>query len=674
MKKEIVTVSIIVVVVLAIVFIKWMLRVIVKNTTYKAEYMDSIEIRKMGFYEKYIKRCIDVILSGCAIVVFSPIFIVISVLVKVKLGSPILFTQDRPGIVGKDGKETIFKMYKFRTMTDECDSSGELLPDDVRLTKFGLWLRKSSLDELPELLNIFNGTMSIIGPRPQLVRDMVFMSDEQRCRHTAKPGLSGLAQVNGRNAISWEKKIDWDLKYIRNINFIEDIKIVFTTLQKAFIKQEGIAQENMATAEDYGDYLLRTKKIDFDEYRRKQNLAKKIMAKNDIITEKKVLIVASVISFIEWFNKENVEYLHDNLGCEVHIACNFDYMDDTDVERTKVYIEKLKSEGIVCHNIHFARNPVKYENIIAYRQLKALINNYKFDLIHCHTPTVSILTRLAAKKARKRGSVVMYTCHGFHFHKASPRKNWIIYYPIEKICSLFCDYIVTINKEDYLRASKFFAKNIRYIPGVGVDISHIKKVTINKERYRENIGVPKDAIVLISIGELIERKNHEVIIRALGKLKNKNIYYVICGKGPLLDKLIKLTEELKISENIKFLGFRNDIAELCHVADIGAFPSKIEGLGLAGIEIMAAGIPLVSSNVHGILDYVVDGETGYACNPEDVDAFATVIDKLVSNRELRESMKEKCIKAVEPFEIHNALKRMWDIYDEILVEGDMKYE
>lgn len=247
------------------------------KTTYEAESIKPIKNRKRGIYERYIKRTLDVICATGAIVVFSPVYLGVAVLVKLKLGSPVLFTQDRPGLVGKDGKETVFKMYKFRTMTDERDENGELLSDEVRLTKFGKWLRNTSLDELPEAFNILNGTMSVIGPRPQLVRDMVFMTDEQRMRHTAKPGLSGLAQVNGRNAISWEDKFDWDLKYIKNIGFTEDIRIILSTVKKAFIKQEGITQDAMATAEDFGDYLLRNGKIDKKEYDKKQKNAKTIL-------------------------------------------------------------------------------------------------------------------------------------------------------------------------------------------------------------------------------------------------------------------------------------------------------------------------------------------------------------------------------------------------------------
>ncbi len=223
--------------------------------------------RKQGFYEKYIKRILDIICSGLAIVVFCWLYAIIAVLVRVKLGKPVLFKQPRPGIIDpKTGRERIFNMYKFRTMTDERDENGNLLPDEVRLTKFGKALRATSLDELPEAFNIFRGDMSIIGPRPQLVRDMVFMSDEQRMRHTAKPGLSGLAQVKGRNAITWEEKLNWDLKYIENVSFWSDIKIVFLTIKTAFIKAEGITDGENATALDYGDALLKEDKVSKEKY------------------------------------------------------------------------------------------------------------------------------------------------------------------------------------------------------------------------------------------------------------------------------------------------------------------------------------------------------------------------------------------------------------------------
>ena len=223
-------------------------------------------------YRDYIKRFLDIVLSVGAIVVLSPVMAVTAVLVRVKLGSPVLFKQKRPG---KD--ERIFEMYKFRSMTDARDKNGELLPDEVRLTSFGKKLRASSLDELPELFNILKGDMSVVGPRPQLVRDMVFMTAEQRKRHSVRPGLTGLAQVNGRNAIDWEKKLAYDLEYIKRITFSGDMKIIWQTARKALLSQEGITEEGMATAEDYGDYLLRSGKVNSDIYEKKQLEARKLL-------------------------------------------------------------------------------------------------------------------------------------------------------------------------------------------------------------------------------------------------------------------------------------------------------------------------------------------------------------------------------------------------------------
>lgn len=288
-----------------------------EKTTYEADLIEPIEKRKMGFYEKYGKRILDIACATAAIVVFSPLYLGVAALVKLKLGSPVLFTQDRPGLIGKDGKETVFKMYKFRTMTDERDENGELLPDDVRLTKFGKWLRNTSLDELPEAFNILNGTMSVIGPRPQLVRDMTFMTKEQRARHTAKPGLSGLAQVNGRNGISWEEKLEWDRKYIQNVSFAGDVKIIVDTVKKAFIKQEGITQDDMATAEDFGDYLLRMGKVDVDTYRENQAkageiLGGKLIDKKDSSRIEKVEQSAKSQKYsvlMSLYKKEKPEYL-----------------------------------------------------------------------------------------------------------------------------------------------------------------------------------------------------------------------------------------------------------------------------------------------------------------------------------------------------------------------------
>ncbi|MCC2429424.1 sugar transferase [Bacillus paranthracis] len=221
-------------------------------------------------YGRFIKRPMDLILSLIAIIVLSPVFLIVSILVKTKLGSPVLFKQKRPGL-----NEEVFMMYKFRTMTDERDADGELLSDDIRLTKFGKFLRSTSLDELPELFNILKGDMSIVGPRPQLVRDMVFMTPEQRKRHSVLPGLTGWAQVNGRNCVTWEEKLNFDLQYINGISFLGDWRIIFITISKVF-KRDGISTEGMETAEDLGDYLLRIGQIDKEMYIRKIEESRKL--------------------------------------------------------------------------------------------------------------------------------------------------------------------------------------------------------------------------------------------------------------------------------------------------------------------------------------------------------------------------------------------------------------
>ena len=195
------------------------------------------------------------------------------------MGSPVLFKQPRPGII-KNGKETIFDMYKFRSMTDKRDENGNLLPDDQRLPKFGALLRSTSLDELPEVFCILKGDMSVIGPRPQLVRDMVFMSDEQRMRHTAKPGLTGLAQVKGRNAVTWEEKLNWDLKYIEKVSFFGDVKILFETVAVVF-KRSGITDGENATALDYGDALLKAGKVSKEKYDALQAHARNLIEEHE---------------------------------------------------------------------------------------------------------------------------------------------------------------------------------------------------------------------------------------------------------------------------------------------------------------------------------------------------------------------------------------------------------
>ena len=228
-------------------------------------------------YANFFKRVIDFTLSLIALIVLSPILLILIIIGAIAMKGNPFFTQMRPGKVNKKtGQEKIFKLIKFRTMSNAKDKDGNLLPDEVRLNKYGKILRSTSLDELPELLNILKGDMAVVGPRPQLVRDMVFMTEEQRVRHTVRPGLTGLAQCSGRNNMSWEKKFEYDLEYIKKITLFGDIKIMFKTVGKVFAR-DGINEEGMATAMDLGDYLLESGKVDKNEYDEKQAEAKLLL-------------------------------------------------------------------------------------------------------------------------------------------------------------------------------------------------------------------------------------------------------------------------------------------------------------------------------------------------------------------------------------------------------------
>ncbi|MBO6203857.1 MAG: sugar transferase, partial [Selenomonas sp.] len=218
-------------------------------------------------YQKYGKRLLDITASATALIVLSPLLLWLAWKIKMNLGSPVIFSQIRPG---KDNK--LFRLYKFRSMTDEKDKDGNLLPDEDRMTDFGRKLRATSLDELPELWNILKGDMSIVGPRPQLVRDMVFFTEEEMHRQDVTPGLTGLAQISGRNNIDWKERFAYDLKYIENINLFEDLRIIWRTIFKVS-KQEDIVTEGMETSEDYGDWLLRKKLLTQIDYERKQKIA-----------------------------------------------------------------------------------------------------------------------------------------------------------------------------------------------------------------------------------------------------------------------------------------------------------------------------------------------------------------------------------------------------------------
>jgi glycosyltransferase involved in cell wall biosynthesis len=384
---------------------------------------------------------------------------------------------------------------------------------------------------------------------------------------------------------------------------------------------------------------------------------------------KRVLMFASVASMIDQFNMDNIRILQE-LGYKVDVACNFEYGNTITDETIENLKKTLTVQNIECFHISVPRGYKSIKDAFnAYKQLRELVEKNKYDLVHCHSPIGGVIARLACRKKRKYGLKLIYTAHGFHFFKGGPLKNWI-FYPIEKLFAYYTDVLVTINQEDYNLAKKSFkVKKIEYIPGVGVDTKSFQSVVSDKDLIRKNIGVPQDAIMFFSVGELCRRKNHETAIRALGKATNKNLYYVICGKGQLEQYLKNLCKDLGVEDRVFLLGYRGDIPKFCNASDIYLFPSLREGLGLAAIEGMSAGLPLISANINGIKDYTEDGKTGYCIRPFDVDGFARAMDKLAADDDLRKKIGKHNQYVVKKFDIKNVSRIMCEIYKTTLLSG-----
>lgn len=377
--------------------------------------------------------------------------------------------------------------------------------------------------------------------------------------------------------------------------------------------------------------------------------------------KKKALVVTTVASTIDQFCMNDISILLDNY--DVQVAANFTKGNNTSKERINEFKSELIKNNIEINEVEFDRNPFSQSNLIAYKKLKNIIEQNRFDLIHCHTPIAAMFTRLAAKELRKKVSKVIYTAHGFHFYKGAPMLNWLVYYPIEKWLARYTDTLITINKEDYERAkSKFKAKRVEYIPGVGIDLEKFSTVEIDRDLKRSELGLPEDALVVLSIGELNKNKNHEVIIRAIAKIDNPKIHYIICGQGQLDGHLRNLSKELGIENQVHLLGFRKDIPEICKVSDLFAFPSYREGLSVALMEAMANGLPVVCSNIRGNSDLIEDGKGGYLVEPADVEGFAKYIKNLIEDCRLRSELGGFNLKKIENYSIENVLKEMEEIY------------
>ena len=350
-----------------------------------------------------------------------------------------------------------------------------------------------------------------------------------------------------------------------------------------------------------------------------------------------------------------------SLGLEFYTAAN----------RSKAPLEERQADeekyGIKLLHFDLSRSPFSLQNVKAYRQLCDIIRENKIDFIHCNTPVGGLLGRLAGKKCKVKK--VIYQAHGFHFYKGAPLLNWLLYYPVEKWLARYTDVLITINQEDYELAKKTMnAKQVTYIPGVGIDVDIYHNVDVDVKAKKAELNLQDDDVVLISMGELIKRKNYEVAIKAIAKTGNKKIQYIICGRGPELESLQALAEELGVSKQVHFLGFRKDVRELLKVADVFLFTSLQEGLPRALMEAMASGLPCVVSKIRGNIDLIEDGKNGYLCLPTDVDAFTYAIQKMVQKPIFRSEAGNKNFEKVKGFDFSVAEKSISNIYAEVFAE------
>lgn len=373
---------------------------------------------------------------------------------------------------------------------------------------------------------------------------------------------------------------------------------------------------------------------------------------------KKVLFVATVVRLhINMFHKPFIRWFHEQ-GWQVDVAANNDY--------------ENKDECVIpcCDHFYcmpFERSPLKKGNWEAYRQLKKLLDEENYDIIHCHTPMGSVIARLAAMSARNRGTRVVYTAHGFHFYDGSPLVSWLVYYPIERLLSYKTDLLLTMNQEDYKRAQTFHAKRVELVNGVGMDVDRFVVASQEqKDSVRKMLGLQPDDIFAISVAQLIKRKNHTVLIQAAAQLQNPKFHLFICGDGVQEQELKAQAVSLGVENQVHFLGFRRDVSTLCSAADLFLFASLQEGLPVAIMEAMACGLPIVASDIRGNSDLIVPGKGGYLVAPTDVSGFVDGIRTVTANRETLTEMKEYNLARVRDYSIETVTAQMADIYLSIM--------
>lgn len=378
---------------------------------------------------------------------------------------------------------------------------------------------------------------------------------------------------------------------------------------------------------------------------------------------KRALIITTVSGFVPQFEMNNVKILQD-LGYEVHYAANYHMPVYTDNN------ERLEGTGIIQHQIDFVRSPYNIgKNIKALNQLVSLMREIKFHLVHCHTPMGGVLGRIAAHKTNTKP--VIYTAHGFHFYKGAPVFNWLFFYPVERSLAHWTDCLITINKEDYRRASNFQLKNnqvVQYIPGIGINLQDFqdKKQTLTKK----DLDIPEDSFLIMSTGELNKNKNQKVIIEALGLLDDSKVHYILCGEGRQKEALYDLCKKYHLEKQVHFLGFRSDVNKVLKIIDCFAFPSKREGIGVAALEAIATGVPVVAAKNRATREYIFQGKNGFLCDYDEPKQFANQLLKVFEmNNTQKRNIKKLDKKLIQKFGEENNKKYMKKIYKSVIKEN-----
>ena len=376
----------------------------------------------------------------------------------------------------------------------------------------------------------------------------------------------------------------------------------------------------------------------------------------------KRILITSTDVMMYLFLLPHVKYLVDN-GYHVDVACSC--AQEFKFEAYDEYLRNNLPAGSSFFHLSSERSPFSFANIKGFQELSEIIKEGDYDLVWTNEPVMGVITRLAASRYRKKGLKVMYLAHGYHFFKGAPLTYWL-YYPIEKYFARYCDMMVMINWDDFHLTQKKFRRPVKHIDGIGLDIGKFKDVSVDYNSKRCELDVGIDDLLILSVGELRISKNHESMIRAIARVKDTKITYIICGVGERLGYLKKLSIKLKVDKTVRFLGLRYDIGEILKVSDIFAHPSRREGLGVASLEAMAAGLPLITSNTRGIKDYSVNGKTGYSIDTNDVDGYTLAIQKLASSPDLRNKMGIGNMKAVEKYSLHKSTSNLKEIVKELI--------